>query len=118
MKQISEDCVRLREYREEVLGASQFEVGRRAKVSQARISAIESGKLPRKWNWPPYLKAYGLTESEFHRLVTGEAKLRALRVPVEVDLPLFASVEGKGLETVGMKEERNTPACGSGRVAV
>jgi DNA-binding XRE family transcriptional regulator len=115
MKQNSNDCVRLREFREEVLGAPQTEVALRAKVSQARISAIESGKLPRKWNWPPYLKAYGLTESEFHRLVTGEAKLRALTVPVAEDLPLFASVEGRGEESVVMGQETARVA---GRVAV
>jgi len=114
MKQFSADCVRLKEYREEVLGAPQTEVALRAKVSQARISAIEAGKLPRKWNWPPFLKAYGLTESEFHRLVTGEAKLRALTVPVAEDLPLFASeVHGSGARSIGMSEERNAPASGS-----
>jgi predicted transcriptional regulator len=91
MKTKSKECQTLQEYRTQVLAMPQVDVARRAGVSQARISAIERGHLPRRWNWKPFVSAYAITDQEFERLVNTAARLNALKKPISETEPLIAS---------------------------
>jgi predicted transcriptional regulator len=96
MKTKSRECQTLKEYREQVLAMPQVDVARRAGVSQARISAIERGRIPRRWNWKPFVSAYDITEQEFERMVLNAAKVNALQQPIAHTEPLIAAAQTDG----------------------
>lgn len=84
-------CTTFRQHREWILMMSQVDLARLAKVSQGRISVIENqGKLPKRRNWGPYLKAMKLTPKEFERLARGSRQLYESLKPMRETMPLFA----------------------------
>ena len=68
MKKSSRNCGTLSEYRREILKLRQTEIA----------SRVERGHLPAPWSRQDLLRAYGLTEEEFERMVKGAAKCRDL----------------------------------------
>lgn len=107
MKTKSEECLTLREYREEVLGMPQTDVARAAKCHQAWVSHVEGGHLPRRWKWDNLLKAYRLEPAEFSRLVKGAKAVKALKQADTLPLWEFAKVEGSVEQLVASREVRS-----------
>lgn len=93
------DCRTLSEWRNLVKGMSQREVAQLARVKQARISAVELGKvIPRRRHWAALISAYGIpgedAPSQFYRLVMYARmtwlQAEALKQPISKTEPLLA----------------------------
>jgi hypothetical protein len=106
MKTLNE-CSTLHEYREHVLGMPQKKVGVRAGYSpasaQARISAIESGKVPRRWNWKRFLEAYQLSANQFERLIKSQQAAKALQTLPPLMFMQLTDAEKKVVESVALE---------------
>ncbi len=89
----AEECQTLMEWRELVLGKSQAQIALAAEVSQARVSQVERGHVPRRRHWPSLMHAYQLQgrEPDFYRLVMAAPRLKALQTPMSESEPLLAT---------------------------
>ena len=94
-----EMCITLHDYVDRILRVSQWEIAKRAGCSQAYVSQVMCGALPRARSekYEPLVQALQLTgrEDHFVRMVRNAAKLRALRKHVADDMPLFSYAQMK-----------------------
>lgn len=98
-------CVTLAEYRLEVLRAKQDDIARRARCTQAWLSQIERGHLPKPWSCDEISKAYDLEDEDFVRLVRNAKAEQELKKAET--LPLWEFAQGEG-EVIEQAQKTNT----------
>lgn len=117
----TEQCRTFREYRNLVLMRSQCAAADLVGLKQARISAVESGRvIPRRKTWARLMAAYApavgpvMSEAEFYRFLQAarleRSQLLALRKPIAETEPLMAAARVTVLRPYLISENLGAPA--------